>query len=360
MTARWTLAAQATALALFTQLALYVVTCLWLEAGGDPSRVLLLPVVLCTAAVFAFTRYVHHFRLAALADAFERLADGDLAHRLPPPPDADSHPVGRAYDRMRLALGAMTERLRKTDLSRRQLFADLAHELGTPVTTVLALTDALGLPDVDASAERRRELVAALLTEGQRLVRLVADVRDLAELDDPAIALDRCEVDVAELTREVCRGRALSEPAGPRIQVEAAALVMAVDPDRFQQVVVNLVSNAQRHARGGGEVRLTLETDHDEVALRVDDDGLGVSDDLMSRLGERLMRTDPSRTRATGGSGLGLAIVRAIVERHGGRLAFSRAPSGGLRAEVRLPRDSGAGHADVRNTNTTTRSERVG
>lgn len=340
MTARWSLAIQATGLALITQLVLYGVSCAWLAAGGDAPLVLLLPVVLCTAFVFAFTRYVHHHRLRALADAFERLADGDLSHRLPPAPDKDSLPVGRAYDRMRLALASLTDRLRKTDLARRQLFADLAHELGTPVSTVLALADALGLPDIDASAERRGELVSALLTETQRLVRLVGDVRDLAELDDPAVALEHGEVDVGALVRDVCRSRALADPEGPEIRCEARDVVLVLDPERFQQVVVNLVSNAQRHARGGGAVHVTLEAvgSHAETALtlRVDDDGPGVPEELLPRLGERLMRVDPSRTRATGGSGLGLAIVRAIVERHGGQLSFARSPAGGLRAEVRL------------------------
>ncbi len=337
MTARWSLAVQATALALVTQLAIYGVMCVWLARGGEPPLVLLLPVVLCTAAVFAFTRYVHHYRLRALADAFERLADGDLSHRLPPPPDAESRPVGHAYDRMRLALGSLTDRLRKTDLSRRQLFADLAHELGTPVATVLALTDALSLPDIEASAERRKELVTALLTEGQRLARLVGDVRDLAELDDPGVALELHDVDVGGLVREVCRTRALAEPLGPRIECEVTDVEGEVDPERFQQVVVNLVNNAQRHARGGGQVRVTLHANATELTLRVDDDGPGVSEELLPRLGERLMRVDPSRTRATGGSGLGLAIVRAIVERHGGQLSFARSPAGGLRAEVQLP-----------------------
>lgn len=344
MTARWSLAIQATGLALLTQLVLYGVSCAWLAAGGEAPVVLLLPVVLCTAIVFVFTRYVHHHRLRALADAFERLADGDLSHRLPPAPDKDSLPVGRAYDRMRLALASLTDRLRKTDLARRQLFADLAHELGTPVSTVLALADALGLPEIDASAARRGELVSALLTETQRLVRLVGDVRDLAELDDPAVALEHGEVDVGALVRDVCRSRALADPEGPEIRCEARDVVLALDPERFQQVVVNLVGNAQRHARGGGAVHVTLEAvgsgAETALTLRVDDDGPGVPEELLPRLGERLMRVDPSRTRATGGSGLGLAIVRAIVERHGGQLSFARSPAGGLRVEVRLSSDA--------------------
>lgn len=342
MTARWSLAVQATALALFIQLAIYGVMCVWLAAGGEAPIVLLLPVVLCTASVFAFTRYVHHYRLRALADAFERLADGDLSHRLPPPPDAESLPVGHAYDRMRLALRSLTDRLRKTDLSRRQLFADLAHELGTPVATVLALADALPLPEIEASAERRNELISALLTEGQRLARLVGDVRDLAELDDPGVALERSEVDVGALVREVCRGRALAQPNGPRIHCEAVDVVRDIDPERFQQVVVNLVANAQRYAGERGSVQVTLEATDTDLTLRVDDDGPGVPEDLLPRLGERLMRVDASRTRATGGSGLGLAIVRAIAERHGGVLSFARSPAGGLRAEVRVPGSGGS------------------
>jgi signal transduction histidine kinase len=339
MLARFSLAAQATTLALVVQVALYLVSLGWLAEGGSAPVVLLVPVVVCTAAVFAFTRYVHRVRLRALAAAFERLADGELGHRLPPPPDADSLPVGRVYDRMRAALAELTERLKKTDLSRRQLFADLAHELGTPVGTVLALADGLAIPDVAASAERRSELVSALVGEGQRLARLVGDLRELAELDDPAVTLEESEVQVGELVRDVCRSRALAQPQGPRIEIDAADVLLLADPDRLQQVVVNLVTNAQRYAGATGRVRVTLVVG-ERVVLGVEDDGPGVPEAMLPRLGERLVRLDPSRARATGGSGLGLAIVRAIVERHRGQLLFSRARSGGLRAEVQLPRDA--------------------
>ena len=163
-------------------------------------------------------------------------------------------------------------------------------------------------------------------------------------LDDPAVALEHGEVDVGALVRDVCRSRALADPEGPEIRCEARDVVLALDPERFQQVVVNLVGNAQRHARGGGAVHVTLEAvgsgAETALTLRVDDDGPGVPEELLPRLGERLMRVDPSRTRATGGSGLGLAIVRAIVERHGGQLSFARSPAGGLRVEVRLSSDA--------------------
>lgn len=340
MLSRLGLAAQATLVALAELLVLYVVQRVWLAHGGSIETVLLVPVVACAASVYLFTRYVHQVRLRALAEAFQRLAEGDLGHDLPDPLDAESRPVKVAYDRMRAELAGFTERLQRNDVARRQLFADLAHELGTPIATVLALADGLALPEVDASEVRRAELGAALVGEAQRLARLVGDLRDLADLDDPCVALATAPTELAELTRDVCRRVTLAERAQVELEVSVPPSLHAdVDADRVEQVLINVVRNARRHARG--RVRVTLSPRDALAELVIEDDGEGVPDALLSRLGERLVRLDPSRTRATGGSGLGLSIVRAIVERHGGSLRFGRASLGGLAVVVELPRESG-------------------
>lgn len=337
MLGRLSLATQATLVAAVELFVLYLVQLAWLAGGGPSWLVLLTPVVLCAATVYLFTRYVHLVRLRALAQAFQRLAGGDLAHDLPEPLDKESRPVKAAYDGMRAALTDFTERLRRTDVARRQLFADLVHEIGTPVATVLALADGLALPAVDASPERRAELTAALLGEGQRLARLVGDLRDLADLDDPDVALATEPTDLAALVRDVCRRLALADEDGPRIEVEAPdALEARLDADRIEQVLVNVLKNAQRHAHGG-HVRVVLAERQGRAQLSIEDDGGGVPDELLPQLGERLVRLDPSRTRATGGSGLGLSIVRAIVERHRGELRFGRASIGGLSVVIGLP-----------------------
>jgi two-component system, OmpR family, sensor histidine kinase BaeS len=337
MLGRLSLAAQATVIASTLLVALYFVQLVWLAHGGEPRWVMLLTVVCCSATVWGYTKLVHFIRLRRLEVAFERLAGGDLDTELAKPTDADTLPLGRAWSRMRGNLRDMTDRLRRVDVARRELFADLAHELGTPIGTVLALADALALPEVEASPERRRDLVAALLGEALRLARLVGDLRDLADLDDPGRTLARTPTDVAALVRDVARRLALARPESARIEVEAPdTLVAEVDPERMEQVMINVLANAQRYTPAGGSIRVHVESTESTLRLTVDDSGQGVPDALLPRLGERMVRLDASRSRQTGGSGLGLSIVRAIVQRHEGEVLFERAPLGGLRVAIAI------------------------
>lgn len=340
---RFSLAAQASVVAACVLGILYATQLAWLARGGDPHVVLLLPVVVCTIVVWGYTKAVHAFRLRGLAIGFERLAAGDLQYELPPAPDAESQPLKESWTRMRSALRDLTGRLRRVDASRRQLFADLAHELGTPIGTVLALADALALPDIDASPERRRELVSALVGEALRLARLVGDVRDLAELDDPDIALRIAPTDLGALARAVARRLELARQGSAPIEVDAPEGMLApVDAERMEQVLVNVLVNAQRHTPPSGAITMRLAEAGAQIRLVVDDSGGGVPDELLATLGERLTRIDASRSRRTGGSGLGLSIVRAIVQRHGGSLEFERAPSGGLRVAIALDASASA------------------
>lgn len=296
--------------------------------------VALVPAVFCGATAYTYTARVVRFRAVNFGAGLMRVADGDLETELPPAPDSDLVPLRDAFVRMAAALRETTGRLRETDLARRQLFRDLAHELGTPAQTLVALADALCLPQIDADAAQLTEIAQALVEEGARLSRLVGDVRELAELDDPAVPIERARADIGALVKSAVQGITLAHDAD--VQVEAEQIVIEADGGRVGQIAVNLVGNALRYAHGG-VVRVVVDRDGSWARLTVDDDGEGVPDEMLGRLGERLVRVDPSRSRRSGGSGLGLSIVRAIAERHGGSLAFERSPLGGLRAVVRLP-----------------------
>jgi signal transduction histidine kinase len=236
---------------------------------------------------------------------------------------------------MARALDAHVRALREADAERRRLFADLAHELATPTTTLLGVAEAL---QHGAGADTPA-LLAHLGHETARLERLIADVRDLAQLDDPGLRLERAPCDVAALVRGAVE-RARIAGRGHAITCDADAVTLALDAARIEQAVANLVRNAILHAgaRRAARICVTAGPHGGGARIAVDDDGPGVPDDQLDALGRRLWRADASRNRDRGGgSGLGLSIVLAIAAGHRGQVRFSRSPLGGLRVELELP-----------------------
>lgn len=291
-----------------------------------------------TLTAFLWTRQVIRLRLARLMRVLERIGRGELRGELEPSIDTDLVVMHNAVRKMQDALDALTSELKDVDAQRRRLFADLTHELATPTGTILAIASSLAEPAaLDDPADRVRH-AELLEKEAARLERLIGDMRDLARFDDPDLAFDREPTNLAAMARDLAeRSRSLGG-AGAPITVHASEEVWAdVDRLRLEQAISNLLGNARRYTQPDGHIAITLSREDERVRITVDDDGVGVPDEMLARLGERLLRIDPSRSAKTGGHGLGLSIVRAIVQRHGGALRFLRSPSGGLRAEIDLP-----------------------
>jgi signal transduction histidine kinase len=305
--------------------------------GVAPAIAVAGPLLVAPLVAWVYTAYFVRYRTRALVTAFTTMAEGDLNAQLPPAPDAELLPVRAAFDRMGAALRDSTTRLRHADAQRRRLFADLAHELATPTGTILGISDALGTPALSATDTERAWLLASLDQEILRLVRFIGDVRDLAELDEPESTLDMRPVDVGALAVEATERLNRLDPTGARILCQAGAARALADAGRIDQVLMNLLANARRHAPADGTIAITVSRTDGGVRVVVEDSGAGVPDDLLPRLGERLFRADGSRARSTGGHGLGLSIVSAIVQRHRGTLRFERSDLGGLRVAVELP-----------------------
>jgi signal transduction histidine kinase len=270
-------------------------------------------------------------RTRALVEALGRVARGELRTQLPPPPDREFVVVRDAFHAMTAALDDLTRKLSHADEQRRRLFADLAHELATPTSTILGISEALQRQEISADPEVRARLLASLEQESTRLERLIRDVRDLATLDDPDVVLEPEETDLGLIARRVAQRLLPGEHA--KIVCETEEARAEVDALRFEQVLVNLLTNALRYTPKDGTVRIEVTKD---ARIVVEDSGAGVPDELLPRLGERLLRIDPSRDRKTGGHGLGLSIVSAIVHRHGGKLRFERSELGGLKVLIQL------------------------
>ncbi len=210
--------------------------------------------------------------------------------------------------------------LEETDRIRAELLANVSHELRTPLATILTGTS--GLLDDPTLAMAKRSEVESIVSETERLARLVSDMLDMARIEGRALRLDLAEVDVRDAIAAAVERLARTSPER-RVTIEMAdALEVIADWARLGQVLDNLLGNADRYAPAGTPIRVqAARGKRSMVVVRVIDGGPGVPADQRDRIFERFVRSeDDSSSDGGGGTGLGLAIVRGIVEAHAGRV----------------------------------------
>ena len=221
---------------------------------------------------------------------------------------------------------------------RRDFVANASHELKTPAATIQAVAETLGQAAADDPAAVPR-FASQLEREAVRLSRIVADLLDLSRLESGS-ALDEI-VSLGAAARE--EGQRLEESA-ERAGVTLEILTESEQPVHGSQrdltlLVRNLIDNAVRYSHEGDKVQVEVEVDSegDEVRLRVTDTGIGIPSRDISRIFERFYRVDRARSRETGGTGLGLAIVKHVVDNHGGSLEVESELGRGTTFRVTLP-----------------------
>jgi two-component system OmpR family sensor kinase len=303
-----------------------------LVAGG----VLLVGTALIAFVVFGPTRH----RLKEVQSATERLGSGDLAARAPEYGGDEVAALARSFNRMADELGTRARALEASDKARRQLLADVSHELMTPLTAMRGYIETLTMAELQLDAPTRQRYMRIVTDETHRLEQIVGDLLDLARLQGGGMTLRREGVDVAALFDRVA-ARHERECTERRVRlalhVDPAASQVPGDADRLEQALQNLAANALRHTPDEGEISLTAEPAADRISISVRDSGPGIAAEHLPLIFDRFYKADASR-RASGGSGLGLSIVKAIVERHGGSIT-ARNDSGAV-FEISLPSSS--------------------
>ncbi|QGN48328.1 HAMP domain-containing protein [Micromonospora sp. WMMC415] len=277
-----------------------------------------------SGAAFGWYATRHSLRpLTAVADAAEKIAAGDFTTRLAPATDPD-------LTRLSTSFNDMVDQLARRIERDRRFAADVSHELRSPLQTLSAAASVLTRRR-DHHDERTATAAGLVADEIDRFQQLVNDLIELARADQPA---QREHVDVAALAREVCRTRTLPEDL-VRVEPDTPA-DWRVDRRRTEQLLVNLLDNADRY--GGGPVAVRLSVDAGTGVIEVDDAGAGVPEEDRDGIFDRFVRGRAAHARAgTDGTGLGLAIVAQHAAAHGGRATVGDRPGGGARFRVELP-----------------------
>lgn len=311
---------------------------------GSRAALLFLPIatVASLGAGLVLVRLLAR-RLRGIETFAGKVAEGDLSVRIG---DTTGDEIGRIAERldvMTARLAANREQLAANDAQRRQLFADITHELATPLTSIRGSAETLLDPRVTLSDDERTRYVRGVLEEAGRLDRLIRDVFELARLEAGATPLVLEPLDWAALCRNTI------ERFLPRFQTAGLALSwrsdlaeawIEADGLRIEQVLDNLLVNALRYVPRGGAVELSLSGGSPgRWRATLSDDGPGLPADELASVFERFYRGSVARGAGDlgDGSGLGLAIVREIVERHGGSVRAEARQPHGLAIVIELP-----------------------
>ena len=242
--------------------------------------------------------------------------------------------------RLSQAFNDMTARLQAARQMQTDFVANVSHELRTPLTSIKGLVETLRQGAMD-DPQVRDHFLETMESETDRLIRLVKDLLLLSHADSAALNLECEELDLAQLAQAtICRLATQAEARGLALQVKASPDCPPAwaDPDRIEQVLVNLLDNALKYSRPGGTVIVRVSAGPERtVQVQVRDEGIGIPPEHLERIGQRFYRADKARSRSEGGSGLGLAIARALVEAHGGRLWLESHKGQGTLATFTLP-----------------------
>lgn len=235
-------------------------------------------------------------------------------------------------------LQTLLDRIRKLDQQKSDLFANVSHELRTPLALILGPVEQL-LAEGSHLGEAQRESLHVIQRNAATLLKHVNDLLDLARHDAHQLTLSHVRIDLAARFRLVAEQfRVLAAPRALTYVVAAPPKLPAeVDPDKFDRVLLNLLSNAFKFTPAGGRIRCELQAAGTRALLVVQDSGPGIPPGLRREVFERFRQGQSGTTREFGGTGLGLAIAKEFVELHGGTIGVASAPGGGALFQVELP-----------------------
>lgn len=315
-----------------------------LYAVGEGAGVLLLAATLAVALSVFVVRLLTR-RLAVLDAAMRRFEEsgGGSAPDAPHAGTDGGDEIDRlaaAFRRLATQLESQMHALQSTDAMRRDVLANVSHDLRTPLTTLQTHLEALQADDGNLAPDERREYVAVALRQARRLIRLVAQLLEAAKLDAAQVRVEPEPFALGELLQDVAQKFALAaEQRGVTVSLDAAGDVPWVvgDVALIERVLDNLIDNALRHSPAGGRVELSLATHGAHVTVAVTDSGPGLAPEDAARIFERFYRGDRSRSGVTGHAGLGLSIVKSILELHGSRIDVDGRPGRGARFWFDLP-----------------------
>lgn len=274
--------------------------------------------------------------LGRLSAAARRMAAGELDVRVRVDSGDEVGRLAADFNTMAAQLEVQVQELKDAAQRQEDFIGSFAHEIKTPLTSIIGYADLLR--SRPSTAEQVRDSAGYIFSEGRRLEALSRKLMDLIVLDKQDFPLRPVPMD-AFLRRVGGALRPVLEPCGIRLAVRAKAAVIPLEPDLMETVCLNLLDNARKAIDGGGVIILEGLPEADGYCVQVTDSGKGIPAQELSRITEAFYMVDKSRSRAQGGAGLGLAVCQRIVALHGGTMEFQSVEGSGTQVRVHLKGD---------------------
>ena len=261
--------------------------------------------------------------VSSLTSATKHLGQGDLSQRVPASSRDEIGQLARTFN-------SMADGLESSERQRRNMVADVAHELRTPLSNIQGYVEAIR----DGLLEPSSDTIDTIHQQILYLADLVEDLKLLSETEAEDFRLNLQLVPLDDVIRksvEAFSPRAKAKGIAVRLDIPSGLPPVKLDRTRIAQVLDNLLENALRHTPSGGEISVLASVDNQKATVTVVDTGEGISPEALPYVFERFYRVDPSRTRTTGGVGLGLTIAKQLVNAHGGNISVTSTVDGGSR-----------------------------
>lgn len=271
------------------------------------------------------------------------MARGDYSRRVEAKSKDEIGLLAESLNSLATELQEKIDALERLDRTRREFVANVSHELRTPLSIMQGYTEALIDGMAESEADRQKYL-GNIHEEILRLRRLVTEILDLRKIEAGRLEMEIKEVSLPDIARRVVyKLQSLAEEKNISVSQNFSPKLPAAhaDPDRLEQVFINLLDNALRVTPDGGKIEIAIKALKEKLQISISDTGPGIPPEEQPLIWERFYKVDKSRTRIGGGTGLGLAIVKEIVEAHGGSIEVLSHPGAGTIFVFTLPQNAG-------------------
>jgi len=290
----------------------------------------LVTVVLTIVTIFILSRFIAH-PLIKMKEATEQLSKGNH--------NVELHTERKdELGELANSITKLSQDLKRLKMARNEFLASVSHELRTPLTYIKGYADIINRPDT--SEEEVKEYVDIIREETEQLTVLIKNLFQLAKIDQNNFLIKRERVELCEFLQNIVE-RIQPVFAEKKILLHVNCpneLIVFIDPERFQQVFVNILDNAKKHSDGGSKISIEVKQTNHHITITIIDEGEGIHEQDLPYIFDRLYRVEKSRSRQSGGAGLGLSITKEIVESHGGSIEVQSKPGKGTSVIIKLVR----------------------